>query len=167
MIPAMKIIGQFLAYGVFAAVIAYFSTMPAYTHLDPDQALIKLSFSHAGQPKGECHQRTAAELAELAPNMRIALDCPRERLPITVELMLDGAVIHERTYPPAGLWNDGPSSVYQRFPVAAGQHQLAVRLRDSKRVDGFDYMHTENIELLPRQNFVIDFRADTVGFIFR
>jgi len=41
-------VGQVIAYALFAMVVGYFATQPAYTHLDPDQALIKLSFSHAG-----------------------------------------------------------------------------------------------------------------------
>ena len=59
----MSIIGQTVFYGLFAVIVGYFSTGPRYQHLAPDQALIKLSFSHHGQPVTECRKRTAEELA--------------------------------------------------------------------------------------------------------
>ena len=43
-----------------------------------DEQLLKLSLSHAGARKEACHQRSAEELAKLAPNMRAPSVCPRE-----------------------------------------------------------------------------------------
>ncbi|OQY71510.1 MAG: hypothetical protein B6D47_06300, partial [Rhodocyclaceae bacterium UTPRO2] len=65
-------VAQALFYGLFAVIIGYFSTSPDYHHLDPDTALIKLSFSTQAEPVGECRERTPEELAKLAPNMRAA-----------------------------------------------------------------------------------------------
>src|SRR3990167_4926252 len=64
----LRYLGQAVFYGLFVAVIGYFSSAPAYVHFPKDLALIKASFSHAGQPKEECHVRTADELAKLPPN---------------------------------------------------------------------------------------------------
>ena len=69
---------------------------PRYRHLAHDQALLKLSFTHAGQLVHECRRRTPEELAKLPPNMRAPLDCPRERSPVTVELALDGQLLAQR-----------------------------------------------------------------------
>lgn len=165
-VPA-QLLAQGFAYAVFGALIGYFSSAPVYTHADPELALIKLSFSHAGRPIRECRRLTPEEIAGLAPNMRRPLDCPRERLPLQLELELDGELIHRQLHPPAGLWSDGPAVVYRRFPLPPGRHRLAARLRDSARPEGFDYRHEEDIELRPRQNFVVDFRADKGGFVFR
>ena len=44
----VQFLGQAIAYSLFAVVIGYFATRPAYTHHDPEKALIKISFSHAG-----------------------------------------------------------------------------------------------------------------------
>ena len=41
--------GQAVLYGAFVLAIGYFSTSPVYTHLAPDQAVLKLSFSHGAQ----------------------------------------------------------------------------------------------------------------------
>ena len=42
----------------------------------PGEALVKLSFQHAGQRKEACRERSAEELAKLAPNMRAASRLP-------------------------------------------------------------------------------------------
>ena len=47
-----------------------------------------------------------------------------------------------------------------------GQHGDTSRLRDSRRTQGFDYEHSEEIELTPQQNFVIGFRSAVDGFTF-
>jgi hypothetical protein len=161
-----RYLAQIAAYGLFAGVVGYFSDTPAYVHHNPEKALIKLSFSHAGEHKGECRRRTPEELAALAPNMRRPFDCPRERVPLMVELVMDGELIYRGVLPPAGLAGDGASTVYQRFPVAPGRHRLIARLRDSRREQGFDHEHKQIVELRPRQNFVIDFRPQTGGFRF-
>ena len=53
MTKPLQYIGQGMFYALFMGVIGYFSTFPTYTHLQPDETLIKLSFRHAGQRIGE------------------------------------------------------------------------------------------------------------------
>ncbi|MBT5414797.1 MAG: hypothetical protein HOH66_07665 [Rhodospirillaceae bacterium] len=161
-----RYLGQIAVYALFAAVIGYFSNSPAYTHLPADRALIKLSFSHGGAPISECRRLSAEEIAALPPNMRRPLDCPRERVPVVVELTIDGDVLYSASLPPAGLSGDGQSRVYTQFVVPPGPHRVRVRLRDTARTEGFDYEAVRELELRPLQNFVIDFRAERGGFIF-
>ena len=163
----MQYSGQAVFYGLFVAVIGYFSTAPAYVHFPPDQALIKVSFSHAGQPLEECRVRTAEELEKLPPNMRVPMQCGRERSPVVFELELDGKPVCRAELPPAGLSRDGVSTVYQRFPVPAGRHHLRARLKDSVRVPDFNYVKEADVELAPAQVFVVEFSARTGGFIFK
>lgn len=168
----MPSIGQFLgqaaAYAVFMGGIGYFSVFPVYEHLAADQAMIKLAFSHAGEHREECRKQTREELEKLPTNRRgLPSECRRERVPIVLELMLDGKEVFNGVQQPTGLWNDGPSHVYVCFPVAAGTHTLVGRLRDSRREDGgFDYEAERRIELRPGQNFVVGFRSETGGFTF-
>lgn len=166
MIKMTRFIGQFIAYALFALVVGYFATQPSYTHLDPDKALIKLSFSHAGAHRQECRVLTQEDLERLPPNMRRPMDCPRERRPLLVELELDGEILYRDELPPSGLAGDGASTAYRKFPVAAGSHQLVARLRDSRREEGFDYVKSAEVTLAPQQNFVIDFRPEFGGFLF-
>jgi len=141
--------------------------LPAYLHFDPDKALIKMSFSHPGQRVGDCRQLTPEEIAALAPNMRQALDCPRERNPVYVELELDGTLLYSASSAPSGLARDGLSTIYERFIVEPGRHTLVARLRDSARSEGYDYENEADVDISPQQNFVIDFRTDTGEFLFR
>lgn len=160
-------IGQLVAYALFALAVGYFATQPAYTHLGPDEALIKLSFSHAGAHVQECRKLSQEELEQLPPNMRRPTECPRERVALLVELELDGKILYRDTLPPSGLSGDGASTAYQTFPVRAGTHQLVARLRDSRREEGFDYEQAADVSLAPQQNFVIDFRPERGGFLFQ
>lgn len=162
----LQIVGQAIAYSLFALAVGYFATRPAYTHLEPGKAVIKLSFSHAGAHIEECRQLTQEELNLLPPNMRRPVDCPRERLPLLIEVELDGELIYRDELTPAGLANDGASTAYKKFPVDAGQHHLTARLRDSRRTEGFDHEKSADITLAPQQNFVIDFRPELGGFLF-
>ena len=161
-----QLIGQVILYGLFAAVIAYFATQPAYTHLDPDKALIKLSFSHAAQHIHECKRLSQEELNRLPPNMRRPMDCPRGRVPLLVEMELDGKIIYRDTLDPSGLAKDGATTAYKKIPVTAGTHHLIMRLRDTNRTEGFDHQKAGDITLAPQQNFVVDFRPELGGFLF-
>lgn len=167
MISPLKIIGQIAAYTAFAVFIGVFSANPSYTYLGPDQAVVKLSFSHAAKRIGTCRRLTAEEIAALPANMRRTQDCPRERLPLLVELVLNDEVLTHRVLRPAGLHRDGTSAIYQSFVVPAGRHRLIARLRDSDRAQDFDYEQETVVDLVPGQNFVIDFRAESGGFVFR
>ena len=163
----LRYCGQAVFYGLFVAAIGYFSTAPAYVHFPPDQALIKVSFSHAGQPLEECRVRTAEELEKLPPNMRVPMQCGRERSPVVFELELDGKPIYRAELPPRGLSRDGASTVYQRFPVPAGQHRLRARLKDSVRVPDFNYTKEADVMVAAGQVFVVDFNTRAGGFIFK
>jgi hypothetical protein len=163
----LQYVGQLFAFALFALVVGYFATQPAYTHIDQDKALIKLSFSHAGAHAQECRQLTQEELNRLPPNMRRPMECARERLPLLLEVVLDGEVLYRDTLPPSGLSRDGASTAYRKFPVPAGMHHLEARLRDSRRQDGFDYEAAIDVTLAPQQNFVVDFRPELGGFQFQ
>ncbi len=166
MVNIFQTIGQVIAYTLFAVVVGYFATQPTYTYFPPDKAQIKLSFGHAGEHETECRRRTQEELNQLAPNMRRPLDCPRRRLPVLIELELDGELLYSAALPPSGLAGDGVSTAYQTYAVDPGQHQLVARLRDSNRSEGFDYEKTSGITLSPQQNFVVDFHPSKGGFLF-
>jgi len=161
------LLGQVVAFTLFALGIGYFSTSPSYTYFDPEMALIMVSFSHASEHKEECRRFTPEEIEALAPNMRRPMDCPRERLPLHVEIIMDGNTLISKSYNPTGLSKDGSTSVYESIPVKPGEHQLTAKLRDSNRQDGFDYESNVSFSLSPKEIFVIDFRKDRDGFYFQ
>ena len=163
-VSAAQLLGQVAFYAAFMAVLGYFATLPAYTYVDPGVAVVTLSFGHAGDKTSECRRLTPEEIAALPPNMRRPMDCPRSRVPLLVELELDGEILYRAVLPPSGLASDGSSSAYERFVVAPGRYLLTARLRDSRREEGFDYVLEEDVVLEPGQHRVVDFRADLGGF---
>lgn len=166
MLRISRLSAQLIFYAAFVGLIAYFSKSPDYAVVDPEMGIIRLSFSHAGERKGPCRRLTPEEIAALPPNMRKPMDCPRERLPLLVELQVDGELVFRRELPPSGIAGDGASTAYESFVVAPGYHRITARLRDTARDKGFDYEGEKEMLIAPRQSVLIDFRADTGGFRF-
>ncbi len=163
---ALRIAAQLLLYVPLMALIGYFSTEPRFSTLAPDEALVRLSFIHAAERKEPCRERSAEELAKLAPNMRAALDCPRERATLLIELEVDGAIALRREVPPAGIQRDGNATVYHRLPLPAGRHRIVARLRD-RPGEGFNFIGETTLELAPGAALLIDFSRAKGGFVFR
>lgn len=166
MITVLRYAGQAAVLAAFVAVVGFFSGAPSYRHFPDDQALLKVSFTHGGARRVECRKRTREELAEMAANMRSTLDCPRERVGLRLEIDLDGVPLYQAQLPPTGLAGDGPSRVYERFALPAGRHVLDLRLRDSRRNEGFDHVARKVVGLAAGQSVAVDFRGSE-GFIIR
>ena len=163
---ALRFAAQLALYAPLMALLAYFSTEPRFSVVEPGEALVRVSFIHATERRQACRERSAEELAKLPPNMRAAQDCPRERAPLLIELEVDGKVVLRREVPPSGLKNDGNATVYHRLPVPAGKHRVVARLRDRASGD-FNYTKEETVQLAPGGVLLIDFVATKGGFVFR
>lgn len=157
---------QAVAYALFMSVVGFLSTEPGYTYLLDDQAELKLAFKHAAQRREKCHKRTHKELMKLAPNMRGANKCSRERSPLLVSLLLDGNELANKVYPPPGIHGDGSAYVYEKFSFPAGEHLLTLHMRDSTRSEGYDYTTQKRILFKPSQALVIGFNGSTKEFFF-
>lgn len=153
----MKLLGEIIAYTLFAAFIALLSVWPPYELAGPQQAFISLSLIHAGDRVGDCRALTQEELNALPPNMRKPNDCPRERHPVRVELRSGGDVLFEITAAPTGLWSDGKSIIYRRLIVHAGEHELFVGMSNGGENDEFDYTINRVIDIVPGRNVSIRF----------
>jgi len=167
MMLALRALGQAVVFAAFIALLGYFATMPAYHYADPDRAAIKLSLSHATQRVKPCVPLSQEQIAELAANMRRTEACERARQPLVLELDFDGRTVRSVTANPSGLWDDGPASVYERIPVPAGKHTVAVRLRDSGRSEGWDHAASRAVDMAPGRYLTITFRSETGEFTFR
>lgn len=153
----IRLANQVIAYIAFAAVLGVFSVWPGYRLLGDEQAIVSLTFSHAGQRVEECRHLTQEELNALPPNMRKPDRCPRERHDIEVELRLDDVVLYTQTLSPSGLWKDGKATVYSRSTIDAGEHDLFVGMNDSGRGTGFDYVLQRKLAVEPGRNLVVTF----------
>ena len=158
---------QALAYALFAASIGWLATNPIYEYADPESASFKISLSHAADRVAPCVPLTQEEIAALAANMRQAEACERERLPVVLELDIDGQAALRINAPATGLWNDGPASIYQRLELPAGSHRFSVRLRDTARSDGWDYSFESEANFAAGRNYTLTFRGENGGFRFR
>jgi hypothetical protein len=163
----LRIAAQFLLIVALFATVAAFSDWPIYRQIPQGSAVVMLSFIHGADRKAECRRLTPEEIQKLPPNMRRIQECPRGRRPVYVELDLAGKTVFQASLPPTGIAGDGPSKVYERFVVPAGSYNIAVRMRDTPRIDGFDYERRATIAVTADQLFVIDFRAESGEFILR
>jgi hypothetical protein len=163
---ALRIVAQMLLYVPLMALIGYFSSFPRFKPIGDGKALVRVSLLHAGERKQPCRERSAQELAKLAPNMRAAQDCPRERADLLMEIEVDGQLALHKVLPPSGWRRDGNAGLYHRFTVAAGRHRVVARLRD-RAGEGFNYVREETLELQPGTALTIDFAAEKGGFLFR
>lgn len=162
----MRIAQQALAYTAFAAVILVFSSGPDYRLLAAGEAVVSLTFSHAGKRVGECRSLSQQELNELPPNMRKPNECPRERHPVFVQLLANEKVMIDRLLLPSGIWSDGKANVYERITLPAGDHRFKVRMNDSGTSDRFDFETSAAVQLEPGRNLVVGFNELRGTFTF-
>ena len=157
---------QAVNYTLFMALVWYFSSAPAVRLIGPDEARITIAFAHAGELREPCRMLSQEELNQLAPNMRKIDDCPRERSPVRIEARLDGEPFYSAVLPPPGLFGDGGVDVFFSSKIPAGEHRLELKMNDSVRVDGFNFIFEQPIELAPSQILLVDFDKKE-GFALR
>lgn len=162
----VQILLQAIFYTLFMGVIYYLSTDPVYKPLDEGEAVVVVAFGHAGKIVAPCRERTPEELAELPPNMRIAMDCPRERSPIIVEIILDDHVALKETFEAPGFSKDLGVEVFYRTKVPTGKHRIIARMNDDVNVEGFTHIDEEEIELTQGKIVVVEYRPDKNKFVF-
>ena len=160
-------VGVITAWLLFAALALVFSVWPRFSQLGEGNAIVSLTFSHAGQRLQACRKRTQEELNKLPPNMRKPTDCPRERHPVNVMFSADGETLFQQSLSPSGVWNDGESTVYYRAEMPIGKHQFSIGMNDSGREDGFDYSGQTEFTLARGQHVVVEFDHLNKAFIFR
>ena len=160
-------LGRFLAILSLFAAVAWLSNRPDYRQIPAGSGVMMLTFVHSTDRRSECRKLSPEEIAKLPPNMRRTQDCPRGRRPVYVELDINGNTVYRASLPPSGIAGDGPSRAYQRIVLPAAQYDIAVRMRDTPRSDGFDHERRELVQLAENQMIIIDYRPESGDFIFR
>lgn len=129
--------------------------------------MLRLSFRHPGKIATDCRARTPEELEKLPLHLRTEMDCERERSPVQVRVELDGDLLFDRVYEPAGLRRDGASAGYFRMPIPVGEHEIRVQVNDDVRVEGFNHEGERRVDVKPGQVVLIDFVEDQGGVVIR
>jgi hypothetical protein len=157
---------QAFNYTIFMVLIWYFATSPSVRIIEDDEAMITVAFAHAGETLEECRRLSQEELLKLPPNMRKLDDCPRERSPIILEVMLDGETIYNKTMLPPGIFNDGGVNIYFNSKVPAGKHSFKIKMDDSVRKQGFNHILEQDINIDPAHILLVEFEPLT-GFVLK
>jgi hypothetical protein len=167
MTKIFQILTQAVLFAAFALFVHHFSSAPRYEYAPSDLATVKLSLSHAAERVTPCVQFTVEQIAAMPLDDRRPAKCERERLPLTVELEVDGEIVVQIEAIPLGLSKDGPGAVYERFYLQPGTHRMTARLRDTARTQGWDYTYSDDVELEAGRYLTVTFKAETGGFIYR
>jgi hypothetical protein len=154
---ALRLGLQAVNYTVFMVLVWYFSVSPSIQVRDADEAMVTVAFAHAGRLREPCRKLSNEELAQLAANMRTTEECPRERSPVVIEVLLDGDPIYSKTLYPPGLYEDGVVDVYFSRRIPAGDHQFEIRMDDSVRDEGFNHQLAADVSLQPGQILLVGY----------
>ena len=153
-----RYVAQALLYALFFVPLAYLTQQPTHRHMDDELAVLKIAVRHAGKIIGECVPVDGAANGHRPTNMQRPEICPRERSPLALELKLDGETLYRETVQASGLHNDGVSSMYRRFTVPAGKHQLELLMNDDVASEGPTWELRQELVLAPAQVVVASFK---------
>ncbi len=162
--PVARYLLQGVNYALFAAVVWYFSVAPAVEVLAPDEGVITVAFSHAGELREPCRKLSAEELGQLAQNMQVPMECPRERSPVGVRMTLDDRVIMDTVLKAPGLYEDGGVDIFHSARVSAGDYRLDIAMSDSVRNPGVRHRLEREISVRPGQIVLVRFQPER-GFL--
>lgn len=155
---------QLINYSAFMALIWFFSSAPSVYPIGEDEAMITIAFAHAGQLREPCRMLSQEELNELPPNMRKLDECPRERSPVTIEVVLDGNLIYSESLQPPGLFGDGGVDIFYSVKIPAGDHHLILKMNDSVRIEGFNHRFEQAVRVDPARILLVSFQKRK-GFV--
>ena len=118
-------------------------------------AELVVSFKHPGQSVER--SGTEDEDEDLLPHMRRPASTERVRVPVRLRVLVDGHLVHDRAYEPAGVFSDGASIAIASIPVERGRHRVRVQLADSPRHDEWAHEDERIVEFESSRQTVVLF----------
>jgi hypothetical protein len=146
--------------------LAALSGSPQYRQLGTEDAVLRVSIVHASGTLVACREVPPEELTARAPNMRAPLACPRERAPLRLRVVLDGAPLLDEVIAPRGLAHDGRAILYRRYRVGAGTHRLEVLAEEQGAARPARYHRSGSVSLTAGKVLTIDLRPERGGILF-
>lgn len=152
---------------VIPALITLFLSDVPYTFFELEDSMLRFSIKHAGRHVKEEAMPTAEELKKLPPHMRARVPKSGERLPVYVEVEVDGKKVITNSYKPGGLKREGASYAYEKVVVKPGVHRVTVRMSDSGSPEHFDFVYDKELEFRAGRQICIDFDGGKKEFYIR
>jgi len=97
-----------------------------------DSGLVRLTWRTLGERVRTCRQLTEVELRKIPAHMRRTEECTSLALPYRLQVRLDGREVRNVLVHAAGARQDRPMFVFEEFPVAPGDLNLAIEYHRAK-----------------------------------
>jgi quinol-cytochrome oxidoreductase complex cytochrome b subunit len=148
--PWKVAVGATLMLVVLSALTVGFSVGPYVAPDYPDAGLV-VTFKLAGDEAEE-----AQEVDTRLDHMR-GLKTRTRRLPIRMEVLVDGEVVHAGTYEPRGLRGDSASVGVEELAVVPGVRRVEVRL--GHEAEGWQHVDARELRFVEGRRHVVRFEG--------
>jgi len=152
--------GQLLFYLCLFTLVGYFSDSPVYQYNDAESAELELAVRFSGTRLGVCETLTAADVAELAPNMKVALVCPREKSPLSLRLYVNEDLLLAERLLPSGIHGDGVIASYKRLVLEPGTWDLRIEVDSNNQESVLEHEFEQTIETHAADSWLLSFGDD-------
>lgn len=146
------------------------SASPAHTYSAADEALLIVSFKKITSRAKECGEQELKAYKKHEKQRRKHMQrtrkaCgSRERVPVDVDVWIDGRKAFAKRHFPSGYHMDGYAYVYKRFRLKSGPHKVKVTAREQKDGGGRSYIFNDTIEFNSRRVVVVEFDKEKDRF---
>ena len=144
-----------LAVVVAVSVMLVFGSHVHYQPPLAEGSELLISFRHPGL--AECRPPTPEELAERPPHMQPDKICSRERLPVRLQVSVDGVVRVEQSYAPGGVFSDGNSGAVESLRLPEGSHHVAVAIGETSDANDWKFSEARTLEFDSKSRRVVLF----------
>lgn len=156
----------------------------------PNRALLKINYFHLSdnvscdtkdfkkgveQVRSQVNDMTrkdnvseAGQIQSVSGNLVSALLCPRERVPVHLNIVIDDNPPVQQSFMPAGISNDGLTYVTYELEIPTGNHRVSINMVDSKvpsRSRGISFYKEVNVS--ENEIVFIDFNEKLGKFYIR
>jgi len=148
--------------------IGIFSTWPSYQFYGPDESQLLLSFKKRTVKEHLCDEKELeaynVEMESLPKHMRArGRECgSRARVPLEVNIWLDGEKSISKVIKPAGIHSDGVVFVFEKFTFKSGPHDIKITVRDQKDDPEVKTMEfNEHLDFQPRKVTLVTYTPES------
>lgn len=161
--PPVRIQVQLLAWSLLGLLIAAFADGPSFNPLPAGHGRLTLAVAHLSERIEPCRQLSERERMELPPTRRVTEVCERARVPVKIELIVNGRTLLARAFEPSGLHDDGRVYLVEAWPLPAGHYRaeltLTGRTEETSRHEVFEFF------LPPETNAVVDIEDHEIRLV--